>query len=431
MLTAQQQAAADKVLGVLLGAPEARQIVLAGYAGTGKTWTTGYIVRRLLEAHRRVCVLAPTHKALGQVRQRLPDSVSTYTIHQALGLRLRRGEDGEMITVAGEGDPPVRDYHCVIVDEASMVGVSLYDRLQVATAGRPVLWIGDPAQLAPVNDGAESPVWSRVSEQVRLTQIVRQAEGSGIAAASLMVRQAIEDGRRVQLRDLQAFEGSEIMIVPGGLASVAGLVADARTDGLDARGICYTNKAALQVIAMVHAATHPPGVGRFCPGDPVVFGRVYGPDGGATPAAMNNEEGLVIGVEGEGDVEGVPVWRVRVRSTDRVVVAACPVDAEEHAVRLARVKRCLARANRDWHRARNDQTHATRKEWLRLLGVYQDRIADLRHTYASTVHKAQGSTYDAAVLHWSDLSSMRDDVEFGRAVYVALTRPSKFLCIVA
>ena len=426
-LTVQQRAAAERCLAVLLGTLQARQIVLAGYAGTGKTWTTGAIVRALLAADRRVTVLAPTHKALAQVRARLPEGVATYTIHQGLGLRMRRDDDGELRAMPA-GSPPVRHAHCVVVDEASMVGDSLYAMLQVAVEGRPVLWVGDPAQLPPVRDGDESPVWERVSEQVRLTEIVRQADGSGIAQASLMVRQAIEDNRRVQLRDLQSYAGDEIMVVPGGVGVVADIVVDGIRAGLDCRAIAFRNDPVLQIADMVHAATHPAGAHRYSEGDPVVFGRQYGQS--ENDRIANNTEGVVAGVEGEEEVEGVPAWRVRVRFADDCPSVLVPADLREHERRLGATKRALKTANQQWEKARNRETGERRAEALRLLGLYQDGFADLRHTYASTAHKAQGSTYDAAVLHWRDLCLMRRDLDFNRAVYVALTRPSRYLCVV-
>lgn len=430
-LTSQQRHAAERCLAVLKRATEARQIVLAGYAGTGKTFTTGAIVRALLAADRRVCVLAPTHKALSQVRERLPPGVATYTIHQGLALRMRRDDNGEMQAVQRVDkkgklvDPPVRSFDCIIVDEASMVGESLYGMLQVAAGARPILWIGDPAQLPPVNDGEDSPVWSLVSEQVRLTEIVRQKAGSGIARASMMVRQAIEDRRRVQLRDLREFEGDEIVVMPGGPLAVAETVAGGIGAGLDCRAIAYTNKATLQLCDMVHKMTHPPGAHRYSPGDPVVFARQYGLT--MDDAVANNTETRVTRVEGEAVLYDVPIWKVE---TDRIGVVNVPQDLREHADRIGAVKAELRRANKAHQKAPNRETRAARDSALSLLGLYQDGFADLRHTYASTAHKAQGSTYDAAVLHWSDLEKMRDAVTFNRAVYVALTRPSQYLCIV-
>ena len=53
----------------------------------------------------------------------------------------------------------------------------------------------------------------------------------------------------------------------------------------------------------------------------------------------------------------------------------------------------------------------------------------IRHAYASTAHKAQGSTWDTTIVDLSDLSQMPDDRDYNRALYVAVTRSSGSLAI--
>jgi ATP-dependent exoDNAse (exonuclease V) alpha subunit len=52
------------------------------------------------------------------------------------------------------------------------------------------------------------------------------------------------------------------------------------------------------------------------------------------------------------------------------------------------------------------------------------RLAPLRHAYACTVHKSQGSTYDISMVDFSDVFRSDDKA---RLIYVAATRASKFL----
>jgi exodeoxyribonuclease-5 len=58
------------------------------------------------------------------------------------------------------------------------------------------------------------------------------------------------------------------------------------------------------------------------------------------------------------------------------------------------------------------------------------RFAPIRHAYALTVHKSQGSTFDAAIIDWRSLGYVRPDMDFNRLLYVAITRPSKYLVVV-
>ncbi len=60
--------------------------------------------------------------------------------------------------------------------------------------------------------------------------------------------------------------------------------------------------------------------------------------------------------------------------------------------------------------------------------VLKTGFADLRHPWAMTVHKAQGSTYDTVFIDWSDLQGI-NAADFPRIFYTAVTRPAKFLAI--
>ena len=55
---------------------------------------------------------------------------------------------------------------------------------------------------------------------------------------------------------------------------------------------------------------------------------------------------------------------------------------------------------------------------------------NLRHAYALSAHKSQGSSFDCALVDFSDLNKMPDAFEFNRALYVAVTRSREFLALV-
>lgn len=51
---------------------------------------------------------------------------------------------------------------------------------------------------------------------------------------------------------------------------------------------------------------------------------------------------------------------------------------------------------------------------------------DLRHSYACTVHKAQGSTYDTVYVDLDDLyKAIRNKDMYNRLLYVAVSRAAK------
>ena len=140
--------------------------VLSGYAGTGKTFLSTRLLQ-LVEA-RSLCwtVVAPTHKAVGVLRQHLHQAglrPTWYpsTIHRLLRLKLKRQGDREICEETAQTAASLENLALVLVDEASMVDSGLLEiTLRCAHPFRTrLVFVGDPAQLPPVGEPA-SPVFS-------------------------------------------------------------------------------------------------------------------------------------------------------------------------------------------------------------------------------------------------------------------------------
>ncbi len=198
--TASQQAAFTTLAAFCQGQPDRlRRRVLAGYAGTGKTWLVTHLVRAACDAGLRVAVCAPTHKALAVIAAKLDacdrNPVWVGTLHALLGLKLTEHQDGtlQMTMDRRPNGTYLEHYDMVFVDEASMVGPVLLAHIERTTRRTPtrILFIGDPGQLLPVvtrpapEDAGQAvlatadeipmpPVFQAVAAQTALTEIVRQ-----------------------------------------------------------------------------------------------------------------------------------------------------------------------------------------------------------------------------------------------------------------
>ena len=64
------------------------------------------------------------------------------------------------------------------------------------------------------------------------------------------------------------------------------------------------------------------------------------------------------------------------------------------------------------------------KKWP-LYFQYKDEWLDLRPAYASTVHKAQGSTYTTVFMDLSDIGKCNIASDVARMLYVSISRASK------
>jgi len=199
-----------KELSEFLTKPEDNTIFLIkGFAGTGKTTIVNAIVKTLSEDQHKWVLLAPTGRAAKVLTGYT--GKPAYTIHKKI-YRQKSGKDGPGEFVL---DRNLHKSTLFIVDEASMIGDRnpdynifgsgdlLKDLTEYIFSGfncRLIL-IGDSAQLPPVGLDL-SPALSVQSlektglqaKEYFLSDIIRQAYGSGILANSTQIRNIINAG---------------------------------------------------------------------------------------------------------------------------------------------------------------------------------------------------------------------------------------------
>ena len=196
-------------LGVFLTAEVSSEIMLVkGYAGTGKTTLLKSLVKTLSELKQKSVLLAPTGRAAKVLTAY--SGHPAWTIHKKI-YRQKSGKDGLGEFVL---DRNLHKNTCFIVDEASMIGDrspeaffgsgdllrDLLDYVEAGSQCRLVL-VGDTAQLPPVGLDL-SPALNRERlesfgyrvREIELTDVVRQAEDSGILHNATSIRNLITDG---------------------------------------------------------------------------------------------------------------------------------------------------------------------------------------------------------------------------------------------
>lgn len=432
----QQQAAAPILQTLTSQASDIHQVVLAGYAGSGKTYTTNYIATKLVDAGYTVLAVTHAHKALAVLSSNLPDCVETATMFSALGWRVNE-KTGIPIE---SGRHKLIGVDVLIVDEASMIDKRMYDSVQKLSLnlGFKVLWIGDAAQLPPVGeDDLTPPVFALVEKQYRLNEVVRQAKDSPIIKASMYVRKCLEQSERPDIHAMQlaAGDGDAIQITTGGAPAIASFVQSAIEHGLDCRSVGFTNKSVNTINSMVSRYFHPPGSPRIAKNDPVTFGSSLIKEN--RTLAPTDAIGTVLSVDlidSHGCIE-IPCISVSLQlHGGKEVECITPADIDSYGTKLRSWKRqlssCNSAAKKASDPAKISELYERRDQLAVLIGKCSEDYADLRHTYASTAHKSQGSTFDVAVIDWQDLQKSNDVSMICRLLYVAVTRPSKYLVVV-
>ena len=176
--------------------------VLTGGPGTGKTSTLLRLMAVLLETEPQlsIALAAPTGKAAlriresllqgledlncdGSVKSRIPTEAQT--LHRLLGYQSRRAGFRH-----NERQPV--PYDVVVVDEASMMGLSLTAKLLAALPRRcRLVLVGDREQLPSVDSGsvfADLCAEESYVPHVELTRNYRFSAGTGIGALAAAIR---------------------------------------------------------------------------------------------------------------------------------------------------------------------------------------------------------------------------------------------------
>jgi len=159
--------------------------VITGGPGTGKTTIINTIVQILDFAGLSVALAAPT----GRAAKRMEEATGkpAMTIHRML--EFVWSEEEEVLNFGRNEDNPLEE-DVIIVDEASMIDLMLMDGLLNAVKeGTRLIFTGDADQLPPVGAGnvLRDMIASECIPVIRLKEIFRQAEGSGIVTNSHLI----------------------------------------------------------------------------------------------------------------------------------------------------------------------------------------------------------------------------------------------------
>lgn len=334
---------------------------LFGYAGTGKTTLARHIAESV---DGEVKFAAFTGKAALVMRRNGCHGAST--IHSLI-YRARESGD-EVPSFELWDDAPASKASLIIIDECSMVDPELGRDLM--SFGAPVLVLGDPAQLPPIQGGG---FFTDAAPDAMLTEVHRQAQDDPIVRLSMDIREG---------RGLNPGQYGETQIVEkSDLDPERVLAADQVLVGRNATRRAYNIRL-----------RERRGIEEELPvaGDKLVCLR------------NNRKKGLFNG----------GLWNVKERGSRRSGVMTLRLLPDEGAGRAIKVSvrpECFTGGIEDF-------------DWPR-----RKPYDEFDYGYVLTVHKAQGSQWDDVVLF--DESFAFPDSR-GRWLYTGVTRAAKKLTLV-
>lgn len=209
--TDDQQKAYDELIKFINSEynPNDYKRALSGPAGTGKTFLVKALIMNSQISYSTIGLAAPTHKACRILNQSVHiPGIAVNTLQSDLGLRLNF--DVEKFDINNppfdpRGKVKIKNYSLYIVDEASMINRGLLTFLEKVckTDNCKIVYIGDPYQLAPVNEKYSAAF--RAVKIHSLKQIVRQGDDNPISYLLELLRKDIENKSYTFLNYINTF----------------------------------------------------------------------------------------------------------------------------------------------------------------------------------------------------------------------------------
>lgn len=225
-------------------------MTLSGYAGTGKTSLMEMIAKKGQKQFKPVMFCATTNKAAAVLNDRVSKAgFKASTLNKVFGINVEVDSSKaynarNLVNVLKDVD--IMPGTTIIIDEASMINEENYKILNdIAKEHRlKIIYVGDEAQLAPVNEGKISKVFRNGEGKViRLTQVERTDDNAILKEAT-----AIRNGEPLSKVSSFNSKGEGVAYISPQHQEAINEVMDKYVKGLKQnpnyfRILAYTNKA--------------------------------------------------------------------------------------------------------------------------------------------------------------------------------------------
>ena len=370
---------------------ENQLVVITGGPGTGKTTSIRAILAMFDAIGIKTLLTAPTGRAAKRMTEL--SGQEAVTVHRLLGAKF--AEDGERVVFTKDESDRL-DCNAVILDECSMVDITLIDALLRAMPDDArLVMVGDADQLPSVGPGNvfSAVIRSGVVPTVKLTEIFRQNGGSRIVRNAHLINKgehpdlSENTGDFFRLKRIQAASAVETIAE---LCSVR-LPNRMNIPPSDIQVLSPTRKGELGIRNLnrrLQLVLNPPSPDK----KEKLFGDVVFREGDRVMQIKNNYDILWHAEDNSAAGSGI---------YNGDIGQIISIDTESETVTV----------NFDG----------------RITGYGFDSLLELEHAWAMTVHKSQGSEYRAVILALSPSSQMlltRD------VLYTAVTRAKEILILV-
>lgn len=426
-------------------------MLIKGYAGTGKTTMIFSLTQTLLSLKIRSVLMAPTGRAAKVMAGY--SGMTAFTIHKKI-YRQKTSSDGMGKFVLNKN---LYKNTYFIVDEASMIsnelsensffgsGRVLDDLLEFVYSGENcrLVLVGDTAQLPPVGLNISPALEAFTLEtygfsvkEVELTEVVRQAKGSGILSNATEIRNLIgNDFGSSGFFPIEINSFDDIEKISGG-------------DLIENIASCYDKHGFFDTTIVTRsnkrANLYNKGIrgsilykeNEIERGDllMVVKNNYFWAEGETDiklDFIANGDIAEITSIYGYEELYGFRFANVSLRFVDyEDVELDCKIFLETLSIETAsfpyeKNRELFNAVSEDYADERNKK-----KRWEKIKANPYFNALQVKYAYALTCHKAQGGQWKAVFVDHGYLTEDMLDTEYYRWLYTALTRPTEKLFLV-
>ena len=443
--------------------------ILSGYAGTGKTSIIKYLVKYIREANRRkgkyqtIVFSSPTHRANMQLKKNTKETV--ITIHSLFGLSPDldiENLDYNNLKFIAISDPKFEPEDILIVDESSMISAALFKIMEdlvesFGSTSTKIIFMGDKAQLGPVKDKKQSPVFDLVNK-ADLTKVERTKD-SPLLDEITHIRNAKQDEKPYTYSSTQNANGNGVTFVTKRnqfLESMAKafLSTEFKNDKLTYRALAFTKEEVKEINTSVRDAMFGnDAVNQYQKGELVMayanrfknmrtkeFMYMNGTDYIVTQSSNGVKEyngiqynGVNVTLQSE-YYPDITVSTFVIITENNSITNLKALSSYLESLRLAAVRALGSSKGMLWKKyydtlniflADNDI-----KEINPLTGELNVLIPKgIDYGYAHTIHKSQGGEYKQVFINDADISRSPDENMIPQLRYVAASRAKEHATI--
>jgi exodeoxyribonuclease V len=425
--------------------------ILRGYAGTGKTFLVKKFVQYILDNDKKssIAVTAPTNKAVKVLYRSSTlenKNVSYQTVHKLLGLKEKITKDGKQVFEKGKNQvTELSFYKYLIVDEVSMLNDELFLELKDHKDRVKIIFMGDPAQIPPVNKtdcipfGEEKHKYDFIEHS--LNEIMRQANDNPIIEYSFLIRENLEKSNPIKNIESKIVGNFGVIRVDSSDADERKNILktfndyfnceEFKNDSDYAKIIAWRNITINKTNDIIRKLIFGNLDSLIMMGEKLIANK---------PIFVPDTTNIIFNTSDEFEVVGIKIVHVSikvVKSQESFKCYQCRVKYldmtnEEcysnvtilHEDSIKKFETILSQL-KDFAIKNNGE----KGSWVRYF-EFERCFADVGYNYAITAHKSQGSTYKNVFVIEDDIDINANLIERNRIKYTAYSRPSQKLFII-